>query len=878
MTKTSLLFNPLLFLTVYEIEERYMFLKRIYNAAVLTLFCSTFLVSIVSAAPLSYYLTQDHTYDSKIKTPSMVLGSTIGEQHLRHDQLVKYMSQIAQQSDRLMLTNMGKTYQHRDQILLTISSPKNLQNLDSLLRARDRASYKAGDEPVVVWLGYSVHGDEISGAHAAIVVAYHLAASQDKSVQQLLDNTIIVMEPSINPDGMDRFANWVATYKGQTKNSDPAHMEHHQHWPSGRTNHYWFDLNRDWLLLSQKESQNRLKYFHYYQPNVLGDFHEMGANGTYFFQPGIPTRTHPLTPAENTKLTQELATFHAKALDTDNRLYYSEESFDDFYYGKGSTYPDVNGAVGILFEQASSRGQQQETINGLLTFEFGIKNHVLTSLSTIEGAYATQAQLKRYRQNFYQGVEKLVKKEKFWGYLLHESHDKYRLNVLLEKLSQHHIDVFPLANDFRLNSTLYAKDESYFVPLNQPQFRLIQAIFSTQKTFQDNTFYDVSGWTFPMAMNIDFAQVNRAWGLKLQEYKWQPKPDTTQPFTDRAYAYAIEWHHFLSPKLLNELLASGIKVKVATKAFSSKVNGQVQRFKPGTLVVMAGIQEIDEWHSILERASNDSQIPSFAMQTGLTLDGIDIGSGSFKLIEPKNVMLLGGKPISQYEAGEVRFYIDDLLAMPLSIVETERFLQVDLSRYTHIILVDGQYGKLSKSITEKLTDWVKGGGTVIAQKRAVSYLSEQEILRAKVASKSQLNSLFETDGLGYQDKEALAGRKRIAGAIYAADLDLTHPLAYGFERTMLPLFKNSTVIIDSPNQPFMAVAKFQPDPLLSGYTDQNLVNRIAHNTPIVAHNFGRGRVIASSENLAFRGYWYGSAKILANALFFDKAFSVTLKE
>ncbi len=855
-----------------------MFFKRIYLVAVFILVSSSFFTSLVSAAPLSYYLPQEHSYNEKIFTPSMVLGSSIGEHHLRHDQLVKYMSQLADQSDRVMLTNMGQTYQHRDQLLLTISSPKNLANLDNILTARERSNYKAGDEPVVVWLGYSVHGDEISGAHAAIVVAYHLAASQDKSVEQILDNTIIVMEPSINPDGMDRFANWVTTYQGLTSNADPAHMEHHQYWPSGRTNHYWFDLNRDWVLLSQQESQNRLKYFHYYQPNVLGDFHEMGANGTYFFQPGIPTRTHPLTPKENTQLTQKLATFHAKALDADQRLYYSEESFDDFYYGKGSTYPDVNGAVGILFEQASSRGQQQDTTNGLLTFEFGIKNHVLTSLSTIEGALVNQAQLKSYRQDFYQEVEKLVKKEKFWGYLLHEPKDKYRLHALLNKLAQHQIDVFPLASDFRLNSTLYSKDESYFVPLNQPQFRLIQAIFSTQQTFNDNTFYDVSGWTMPMAMNIEFAQVNRAWGLKLQEFKWQPQVEIKQAFTDQAYAYAIEWHHFLAPKLLNQLLANGVKVKVATKAFTSSVNGKAQRFKPGTLVVMAGIQNNAAWNAVIEKASNDNQIPSFALDTGLTVSGIDIGSSSFKLIEPRKVMLLGGKSFSQYEAGEVRFFMDHQLAMPISLVEVDRFLRTDISDYTHIVLVDGQYSQMSKAVTDKLSQWIKNGGTVVAQKRAASYLAEQEILQAKVASKIQLDSLFEASGLGYQDKEVLAGRKRIAGAIFAADLDLSHPLAYGFNRVMLPLFKNSTVIIDSPNKPFMAVAKYQPSPLLSGYTDKNLVNRIAHNTPIIAHNFGKGRVIATSENLTFRGYWYGSAKIFANALFFDRAFSVSMKE
>ena len=646
----------------------------------------------------------------------------------------------------------------------------------------------------------------------------------------------------------------------------------------GRTNHFWFDLNRDWLLLSQKESRNRLKYFHYYQPNVLGDFHEMGANSTYFFQPGIPTRTHPLTPKENVSLTQLLATFHAKALDADDRLYYSEESFDDFYYGKGSTYPDVNGSVGILFEQASSRGQQQETDNGLLTFEYGIKNHVITSLSTVEGAWRNSRQLKSYREGFYQQIDKLVKKDKFWGYLIHEPNDRFRLDALLSKLSQHQIDAFPLSSDFRLNSKLYGKETTYFVPLKQSQYRLIKAIFSTQKNFQDNTFYDVSGWTIPHAMNIEFAQVDRAWGLKLSQHKWQPSVPETPNFDQNAYAYAIEWHHYLAPKMLNQLLKNNVKVKVATKAFGAELAGKVKQFQPGTLLIPAEIQEQKDWREILQQASNKVAVPAIALNTGLTVTGIDLGSRSFSLIKPRKVLMLGGKFASQYEAGEVRYFIDNQLAMPLTIVEQARFSNLDISEYSHIILVDGQYAQLGKPIADKIKDWVKRGGTLIAQKRAVNYLIEQEMLQAKVASTAQLSSLFDTDNLHYRDKESLAGRKRIAGAIFEAELDLSHPLAYGFTRQFLPMFKNSTVIIDSPNKPFMAVAKYVQEPLLSGYTDQTLVNRIAHNTPLIAHNYGKGRIIASSENLVFRGYWHGTSKILANALFFDRAFSVSMKE
>ncbi|WP_286264269.1 M14 family zinc carboxypeptidase [Thalassotalea atypica] len=855
-----------------------MFFRQNIFLVAFVLISSAFFSSVTTSAPLSYYLPENHSYTAELLKPSAFIGSEIGEQHLRHDQLVGYLSHLASQSNRIKLTEMGKTYQQRTQLLLTISSPENLANLDTILADRDKKSYRAGNDPVVVWLGYSVHGDEISGAHAALIVAYHLAASQDKSIEQMLKETIIVIEPSINPDGMDRFANWANTFKGMTANPDPNHIEHHQHWPSGRTNHFWFDLNRDWLLLSQQESQNRLKYFHQYQPNVLGDFHEMGANGTYFFQPGIPSRTHPLTPKENTKLTQDLAKFHAKALDANERLYYSEESFDDFYYGKGSTYPDVNGSVGILFEQASSRGQQQDTVNGLLTFEYGIKNHVLTSLSTIKGTWVERNVLRKYRQSFYQDVEELAKKEKIRGYIVYESKDLYRLNAFLDKLDQHQIDVFPLASDFRLNSKLYAQQNSFFIPLNQPQFRLIQAIFSTQKNFEDNTFYDVSGWTIPLAMNIEFAAVNRAWGLKLAEQAWQPKAKQKQEFTGGAYAYAIEWQHFLAPKLLNELISQGVKVKVANKAFSSIVKGNKKDFKPGTLVVLAGTQNTDEWRVLLEQASNKNQIPSYALTTGLTINGIDLGSSSFRPIEPRKVLMLGGNSVSQYEAGEVRYYLDNQLSIPVSIVEPQRFMQIDLADYTHIVLVNGQYGSMPEKVTDKLSHWVKNGGTVIAQKKAVGYLVKHNILNAKVASKQQLDTLFDTDGLRYQDKEKLAGRKRIAGAIFATELDLSHPLAYGYDRSILPMFRNSTIIIDSPAEPFVAVAKYLPDPLLSGYTDQNLVNRIAHNAAIVAHNLGKGRVIATSENLAFRGYWYGSAKILANAIFFDKAFSVTTKE
>jgi len=830
------------------------------------------------ALPVQNYLPKQISFNQKISLPSATLGFEIGQRHVRHDQLKQYFTLLEQQAKRVKLTSIGKTAQWREQFLVTISSPENLANLDNILEKRHipLATKHVKGEPLVIWLGYSVHGDEISGANAAMVVAYYLAASEEASIKTMLANTIIVLEPSMNPDGMDRFVNWVSTYRGSADNSDVNHIEHHQPWISGRTNHFWFDLNRDWLLLSQQESRHRLKYFHQYQPNVLGDYHEMGANSSYFFQPGISSRTNPLTPKQNFVLTRTLAKYHAKALDKAQRLYYSEENFDDFYYGKGSTYPDINGSIGILFEQASARGMQQDSINGLLTLEYGIQNHVLTSLSTIEGAWQNRQQLKKYRHNFYQQAIKQAKKQKFDGYLISESKDKYRLHALLNTLSQHQINVYPLTKDFNYQKQTYTQGGSYFVPLVQEQYGLVQALFNQATDFPDNTFYDVSGWTMPLAMNIHFQALDSTWGLELADKPWSTADisKTTKAIIDETtYAYAFEWHHFLAPKLLNSLLENKIKAKVATGGFVSHVKGKKRSFASGTIVVPAAIQTTKNWRKILVELSKQSELELVALNSGLTSQGIDLGSSSFKLLTQPKVLLVGGHGVSQYEAGEIRYYLDETLAVPVSVVEHNRLMAIDLNSYSHLILVDGSYDEVSDKTVAKLKTWIKQGGVVIGQKRAAKWLAEQEILSVNFVSKKQIDQLFDSEQLSYQDKEKLAARKRIAGAIFDTELDITHPLAFGYEHANLPLFRNSTLIMETGQHPFITLAKYSAKPLLSGYTDKNLVNRLAHNAAIVAHNYGQGRVIASSDVLAFRGYWLGSAKLLANSLFFANVFS-----
>jgi len=844
--------------------------------------------SSLHAAPVQSYLPVQASFDPKIPLPKQTLGFEIGQRHLRHDQLKQYFHTLAYSSKRMKVTTIGQTAQLREQFIVTISSEKNLVKLDETLAQRhvnkkisqSNNNEHTENEPLVVWLGYSVHGDEISGSNAAMIVAYYLAASKEASIETMLDNTIIVLEPSLNPDGMDRFVNWVNTYRGSANNGDAEHIEHHQGWVSGRTNHFWFDLNRDWLLLTQQESRHRLKYFHQYQPHVLGDYHEMGANSSYFFQPGIVSRTHPLTPKQNVTLTKALAKYHAKALDKAQRLYFSEENYDDFFYGKGSTYPDINGSIGILFEQASSRGMQQNTINGLLTFEFGIQNHVLTSLSTIEGAWQNREELKAYRNNFYKQALKQAKKEEFNGYLIHEAKDNYRLHALLNTLAQHQINVYALDEDFSYEGKKYKAKNSYYIPLEQNQYRLIQALFNQQTNFTDNTFYDVSGWTMPLAMNIDSQKIDSTWGLALADKAWANRDiaQVRKISTNKAdYAYAFEWHHYLAPKLLNQLLSKKIKAKVATGNFSSEINDKNRLFASGTIIIPAAIQSEPNWRDTLAELAMNTNIDLVTINSGLTSQGIDFGSNSFKLIKSPKVLLLGGKDISQYEAGEIRFYLDETLQIPLSIIEHSRLDDVDLANYSHLILVDGNYDQLSDEKVSKLKAWIKQGGVVFGQKRGAKWLATQDILSADFVSKKQIAQLFDSEKLSYKDKEKLSARKRIAGAIFATKLETSHPLAFGYDDSNLPLFRNSTLIMDTGQQPFITLAKYTATPLLSGYTDKNLVNRLAHNAAIVAHNYGKGRVIASTDVLAFRGYWLGSAKLLANSLFFAKAFSAQVK-
>jgi hypothetical protein len=827
------------------------------------------------AKPLSYYFEQDIEFDHSIPTPEEILGYQVGEWHVRHDQLVRYMEILAQKSDRINFEIIGRTHEQRPLVMLTITAPNKLKNIETIRQAHLSrlidSNNQTAEQPAVVWMGYSVHGNESSGSNSSLLVAYYLAAAQGDEINDLLNNTVILLDPSLNPDGLARFANWANSNRGMNLSSDPKTREHVENWPSSRTNHYWFDLNRDWLLLQHPESRARIAKFHQWKPNVLTDFHEMGPNSSYFFQPGIPSRKHPITPDENVSLTKTIANYHAKTLDENNALYFTEESFDDFYYGKGSTYPDVNGGVGILFEQASSRGHIQDTVNGPLSFPFTIKNQLLTSLSTFEATRDNRQALLDYQAGFYNQAVELANDEDYQGYVVEGVDDNTRVNDFLSVLKQHQINVFPLTKALKANGQNFTAN-SYFVPLAQPQYRLVKAIFSEQKNFADNTFYDVSGWTLAHAFNLPFAKVKSSWGLNVAENAWQEPAKASFAAFTQSYAFGFSWDDTLAPKMLNSLLQQGIKARVALSPLTAKSTSQEISFNAGSIIIPAGLQTNTDWVKQLNKAQNEFGIAIKPITSGLTSKGADLGSRTMAVVTQPKVLLIGGQGVSQYEAGEVWYYLDRFVGVAPTIVEMNRLSSIELSDYSHIVLAHGNYSRLSEADTMAIKSWVNKGGVIWGHKGGAKFLVDQQLLKAGYLSRKDVASAFKTEGLTYADKDHLAGRQRIAGAIFNTNIDLTHPLTFSFKRNTLPVFKNSTWLLETSNVPFVNILTYTQKPLLAGFTDAVNIEQVAGGAGLIAHSYGRGTVIGMTDNPVFRGYWYGTSRLLSNALFFGHTF------
>ena len=818
-----------------------------------------FTIFTFSQTELSYYLPQNVSFDQKIPTPKSVIGHEVGEWHITHDKLVQYMYALAEASDRITIENRGTTFEGRPILLLTITSPKNHQQLENIREAHialtDGDNMDTSNMPIVVYQGFSIHGNEPSGANAGLLVAYYLAAAQGDYINELLDNTIILFDPSFNPDGLQRFAYWANTNKSKNLNPDPNDREYNEVWPRGRTNHYWFDLNRDWLPVQMPESRARLVTYHKWLPNILTDHHEMGTNSTFFFQPGVQSRTHPLTPKMNQELTKLIGNYHAKAMDNIGSLYFTEENYDDFYYGKGSTFPDINGGIGILFEQASSRGHVQESDNGLLTFPFTIRNQFTTALSTLDAAKNMRVQILNYEHDFFKNARNEASKENGKAIVFGDEKDAAKTYHLAEILKRHDITFNELKNDVTLNGKHFKKGYSYVIPKNQKNTRLINAMFEKRTKFEDSLFYDISGWTFPLAFNVDYVEGvstsnagNTVSNLEM----------ITGSVTSKSnYAYLMEWHEYYTPKALNKILSNNIRAKVSLKPFSVEGNN----YDYGTIMIPVVNQSknVDELFKFLNEIAQENHVQIHGVSTGLTL-GIDLGSSDFKTLEQPKIALLVGNGISSYDAGEIWHLFDQRFDITVTKLDTDNLNRADLSRYNTIIMSNGA---LDGDIGKKIKEWVENGGTLIGYKNALRWLNTNEFIKLDFKKMERV-----AKDITYEQRQDYFGAQETSGAIFEAKIDRSHPINFGYKNDNIAMFRDTNLFMEADKQSYNNPIQYTKNPLLSGYISKPNLDSLATTVPFKANRLKRGKVVVFTDNTNFRAFWYGTNKLLMNAIFF----------
>ena len=833
----------------------------------------------IAQTDLNYYLPKHVNYDINIPTPKQVLGYEVGDWMVSHDQLINYMKTIAETSDRAVLIEYARSYENRPLVYLIFSSPENIAKLDELKAEHQKLSdpsisgeINTENMPLVVVLGYSVHGNEASAVNSSLLTAYYLAAGRSTAMKEMLENTIIIVDPALNPDGVNRFANWVNMHKSFADLSDPNSRIFNEVYPGGRTNHYWFDMNRDYLLLTNPESRGRVAKLQEWKPNIVTDHHEMGSNSTFFFQPGVPTRNNPLTPIRNYELTKAIGEYHAKNLDQIGSLYFSEEQFDDFYFGKGSSYPDINSGIGILFEQASSRGFLRETTNGILTFPFAIRNQFTVTLSTLEAAQDLRKPLLDYQKEFYTSAFDLAKKDPIAGWVFGDKSDLGKTYEFLNILNIHAVEIEQLSQNYTIKGKTYEKGTSYFIPATQKNYRLIKSMFERSNSFKDKTFYDVSTWNFFYSFNMPNAEIKRGKKMVLPKTGKLESIDRNKGKilgSEKAVAYAFRWDDYYAPKLLAAIQAKGLRTKVARNEFSYTADELNEEFSFGTILIPTDNQPLakNDLRKCLTRLSRDNGIDIYSLSTSLTPSGIDIGSSGFAFLKkPKVLMFVDGRASSR-DAGEIWHLFDQRYNMPITLVEQDRVGRVNLAIYNTIVLPGGSFDALGESGIEKLNVWVKNGGNLITYKNATQWAVKN--LKFDIQFKDNVE--LEIEGIpSYANRRADANVQNISGAIFEVTFDPSHPLAYGLRGTTLPVFKSGTSVAELPKNEYSTPFRYTASPLKSGYSSKENVERIKNAPFIITNRVGQGNVISILDNTNFRGFWYGSNKVFANAVFFGQ--------
>lgn len=823
--------------------------------------------TIIHSTGMHFYMPEEiKTFNPEIPTPKKIFGFETGEQLVSYDQTVAYFREIARYSKRIKLIQQGYTYERKPLIFLLISTEKNIANIEVIRKNHNNLCDPSKSQnmdvdslKLISWMCYGIHGNEASSIHAAVLVAYMLAASEDQIVEDLLENQIIILQPGLNPDGVQKYATWVNSTTTYSKNSDANSQQFHEPGPSSRYNHYWFDLNRDWLFVQHPESYYRMNMYYTWLPTILNDYHErVNTNGS-FFSPGIKKNTNHLIPDKNWNVTEKISTYHAAMLDRIGTLYFTKENYDDFYTGKGATLADLTGGIGILYEQPNAKGFVRKVKNVDIQFVDMIRNQVYCSFSAIKAAYEMKNELLQYQKDFFIDQKKQVDKDPVKGYVFGNKSDISTTKELFRILKTHQIKVYSLNKTLNIDRNTFEKNYAYVVPCNQQFYPVIKTIFEKTTNYKDSmVFYDVSTWTIPLGLNIDYAELTDVKGLigELADSVGTLFPAVV-PQT--SYAYLFELTDYYAYRFLYYLQDNGLNLKVADTSFSFDVNSSKQQFCSGTIMIPVKEQSFntEKINQIINDYDRITETPVYVLNHGIGTD-IDAGSNHFSRISKPVVAIVTSEHADFNAIGELWHLLDYRFNIPVSLIDINRLENINLHTYNTIILTENF--RFSKEMISDLNNWATHN-TLIAVGTAYKTLNTLGLSEINILSEgNQKDSIIHKSFSDYTRKNQSA----IRGVILDAKMDLSHPLTFGMRKVDIPLYKIGDIIISKPVNGFFTPVCYSENPLLSGYIQPKQLDAVKK-TPAV---LSAKRLIYFTDTPYFRAIWLGSSRLFLNALFF----------
>ena len=815
---------------------------------------------------------------SALQSPAEFLGYELGTRFTPHHRVMDYFEHVQEHSPHVELETYGITYEGRPLITAYIASEARIQTLDSIRQNNLRlAGMQDGernpDQPGIVWLSYNVHGNESVSTEAALKTLHTLVDPQNEKSKAWLENTVIIIDPCLNPDGRNRYVNWYNQVVGRIPNARPEAREHIEPWPGGRTNHYYFDLNRDWAWMTQQEVQARVAHYNSWMPQIHVDFHEQGVNEPYYFAPAAEPY-HALITTWQRTFQQDIGKNHASYFDNEGWLYFTRQVFDLLYPGYGDTWPTYNGAIGMTYEQGGSGRAGLEIIteeSDTLSLKDRIEHHYITGLSTIEvTSQNKEAVLKEFIDFFEKTQNEPV--GEFKTYVLKGLSEKNRLHVVENYLEAQGIE-FSYATErqqaegYRYadgSTTRFAAEPGdMIITTYQPKSVLLQVLFDPQPALSDSLSYDITSWSLPYVFGVDTYATKTRFesGTDQRPYAGYTAPDNLKP-----YAYLVEWRSFEDAKFLADLLVAGIRPRYAEKAF--EINEQI--FNSGTLIITrtGNDRVLDRFDALIRDLAQRHQIPITAVASGLVEKGSDFGSSDVHFIKPPRIATLSGTPLSVYSVGEIWHFFDQQLKYPITVLPVNNFSIETLASYDVLILPRGNYSTILPSDRlEALRSWIERGGRLISLESATDFLAGKKGFNLRKKPEKSFSDSLTHSVRRYENRQRESISSQVYGAIFSVRLDTSHPLAFGYDETYHLLKRSDDVYAFLSHENDWNVGTLRKDGHLSGFVGSKLADHLDDGLVIGIQDMGRGDVVYIADNPLFRGFWYNGKLLMANAVF-----------